>query len=390
MPFDPEWKEPSECIPITSATGFLPPGILLSPGKSIQDSTKASCRPFTSLNSPANNLDSVYIFKRLTLGSVVQHRCLIPKAVTNDQIIGTTIMSEARSHRGHRERQGRSNRESRQQQQQQQQQQHRTRPSSNNRPSTRSQQSTRNQSTHSQYGRRVTSEEVHGSKCTHMCSRRGIVLMCAFLSNLLVLFCIVAAFVSQSGMSVANFGGGNFVDVVIPFEGTELQQVRDLDMQFSQMRAPGIYGGLPFSITFGVLLLFFVISGNKPAHVLSRKLLIGQFAFQLFGAVAYVVAVGLYLHFVIMVNSTDVCLQRERLYGRNGQTWMNCSVNGGDASVALFGIITAILFAIGAFFTARTIHSVNQYNKDRVRYEAERPKQPHSTQDTPLQSGIYI
>lgn len=42
------------------------------------------------------------------------------------------------------------------------------------RPSTRSQHSTRNQS--SQYGRRATSEEVHGSKCTHMCSRRGVYL----------------------------------------------------------------------------------------------------------------------------------------------------------------------------------------------------------------------
>lgn len=215
-------------------------------------------------------------------------------------------------------------------------------------------------------------------------------LMCAFLSNLLVLFCVVAAYVTQSGMSVANFGGGSFVDVIIPFEGTELQKVRELDMQFSQMRAPGIYGGLPFSITFGVLSLFFVMSGNKPAHVLSRKLLIAQFAFQLIGAVAYVVAVGLYLHFVIKVNSTDVCLQRERLYARNGQTWMNCSVNGGDASVALFGIITAILFALGAFFTVRTIHNVNQTNKERVHYEAERPKQPRSTQDTLVQSGIYV
>lgn len=214
--------------------------------------------------------------------------------------------------------------------------------------------------------------------------------MCAFLCNLLVLFCVVAAYVTLSGMSAMNFGGGSFVDVIIPFEGTELQKVRDLDMQFTQMRAPGIYGGLAFSIMFGVVSLFFVISGNKPAYLLSRKLLIGQFAFQLIGAVAYVTAVGLYLHFVIKVNSTDVCLTRERLYARNGQNWMNCNVSGADAAVALFGIIVTILYAVGAFLTARTIKNVNQYNKEHVRYEAERPKQPRNTQDTPFQSGIYI
>ncbi|TSK58119.1 MARVEL domain-containing protein 3 [Bagarius yarrelli] len=214
----------------------------------------------------------------------------------------------------------------------------------------------------------------------------GIVLMCAFLCNLLVLFCAVAAYVTLSGMSAMNFGGGSFVDAIIPFEGSELQKVRDLDMQYTQMRAPGLYGSLAFSITFGVISLFFVMSGNKPAHVLPRKLLIGQFAFQLIGAVAYVTAVGLYLHFVIKVNSTDVCLMRERLYARNGQTWMNCNVSGADGAVALFGIIVTILYGVGAFFTARTIRNVHQYSKERAHYEAERPKR----QDTHLQSGIYI
>lgn len=214
--------------------------------------------------------------------------------------------------------------------------------------------------------------------------------MCAFLCNLLVLFCIVAAYVTLSGMSAMNFGGGDFVNIIIPFDGTELQQVRDLDMKFSQMRAPGIYSGLAFSITFGVISLLFVMSGNKPPYLLSRKLLIGQFVFQVIGAVVYIIAVGLYLSFVININSTDVCKMRERLYGRNGQTWMNCNVNGADAAVALFGIIAAILYTVGAILTGRTIKNVNQYNKEHVRYEAERPKRPNATQDKPLQSGISI
>ncbi|KAI4892493.1 hypothetical protein NFI96_002922 [Prochilodus magdalenae] len=217
----------------------------------------------------------------------------------------------------------------------------------------------------------------------------GIVLICATLTNVLVLFCIVAAHVTLSGMSAMNFGG-SFVDSLIPFEGVELQQVRDLDMQFGQMRAPGVYGGVAFSLTFGVLSLLFVVSGNKPAYVLPWKLLIGQFVFQLLGAVVYMVAVGLYLHFVIRVNSTDVCLRRERIYARNGYTWMNCNVGGADAAVALFGIITAILYAVGSFLTFKTLQNVKSFQKERARYEAERRERPKGPHSTPLQSDIYV
>ncbi|CAM4691953.1 unnamed protein product [Leuciscus chuanchicus] len=233
-------------------------------------------------------------------------------------------------------------------------------------------------------------EQRRESKCSHVCSRRGIVLLCSILTNVLVLICIVAAHMSQMGMSAMGMGGGSFIDAMIPFEGTELQKVRELDMQFGQMRAPLVYGGVAFSLTFGVLSLLFVVSGNKPAHRLPRKILIGQFAFQIIGAVAYVVAVGLYLHFVIYVNSTDMCYQRERLYARNGYTWMNCSVNGGDASVALFGIITAILYAVGAFLTGKTIQEVRNYFKERDRYKAEQREETRGVHERTVNSDLYI
>lgn len=290
-------------------------------------------------------------------------------------------MSEAsRSHRGQRDRNGGGNRGG---------DTRRPRQYSSNRSSP-PQHSARASSSNSQQRRGAPSNNSLGSSCTHMCSRRGVVLLCAFLTNLLVLFCVVAAQVTLSGMSAMNFGGGDFASIIIPFEGTELQQVLDLDMQYGQMRAPGVYGGVAFSLTFGIVSLFFVISGNKPPHLLSRKLLIGQFAFQVIGAVAYVIAVGLYLHLVIRINSTDVCKARERLYARNGMTWMNCSVNGADASVALFGILTVILFSLGSFFTFRTIQNVKRYSEENVHYEAERPAQRSRPQNSTRQSDIYI
>ncbi|KAG9348075.1 hypothetical protein JZ751_004100 [Albula glossodonta] len=244
------------------------------------------------------------------------------------------------------------------------------------------------------YARDPPREERQESKCTHICSRRGIVLICAVLTNALVLICVVAAQMVMSGMSaMGGLAAGSFSinSAYSPFEGTELQQVRDLDMQYSQMRSPGIYGGVAFSLAMGVISLLFVVSGNKPPHRLPAKLLVGQFIFQLLGAVGYVVAVGLYLHFVIRVNSTDVCKRRERMYARHGYSWMNCDVGGADAAVALFGLITAILYAIGCFLTARTIRWVRQYNQDKERYEASRrnqssPQRSANPQRAPLRS----
>lgn len=210
-------------------------------------------------------------------------------------------------------------------------------------------------------------------------SSSGIMLICAVLTNALVLICVVAAQMVVSGLS--SMGGISFdINTNFNLEGTQLQQARQLDAQYSQLRAPGIYGGVAWSLLFGVVSLLFVVAGNKPAHRMSRRLLTGQLAFQAAGAPAYVVAVGLYLHFVSTVNATDVCKQRAAIYMRGGYTWMNCQVSGGDAAVALFGLITAILYVAGAVLTFRTMRGVKRYlqekeRRDQVQGDAHRGQQ---------------
>lgn len=211
-------------------------------------------------------------------------------------------------------------------------------------------------------------------------------LICAVLTNGLVLICVVAAQMVTSGISSMGGLGGFNINSNFNLQGTELQKARDLDMQYSQMRAPGIYGGIAFSLTFGVLSLLFVVAGNRPPHLMSRKLLYGALVFQAVGAVAYVVAVGLYLHFIIGVNSTDVCQQRERLYARSGYTWMNCDVSGADAAVALFGLITAILYTAGTVLTIQTIRGVRRYLQERKRRDAEKQRARGHPQGSPLRA----
>ncbi|KAM9576122.1 MARVEL domain-containing protein 3-like [Guaruba guarouba] len=190
-------------------------------------------------------------------------------------------------------------------------------------------------------------KETFSMKCSKVCTTRGILKFVEIMVNLLVLICVGAAQASVVGFtSLGGFGISSFSlnSAYSPFEGTELQEVRELDMQFTQMRAPCVYGGVAFSLTAAALTLVFLVVGAKPIQQLRTGLLAGECAFNLLAGVAYVAAVGLYLHFVSQVNSTEVCKRRERLYARRGYTSMNCVVQGGDAAVGLFGVVAACLY----------------------------------------------
>ncbi|NXG70218.1 MALD3 protein, partial [Baryphthengus martii] len=194
---------------------------------------------------------------------------------------------------------------------------------------------------------RYPPKETFSMKCSKVCTTRGILKFVEITVNLLVLVCVGAAQASIAGFtSLGGFGIGSFNlnSAYSPFEGTELQEVRELDMQFTQMRAPCVYGGVAFALTAAVLTLVFLVVGAKPIQQLRMGLLAGECAFSLLAGIAYVAAVSLYLHFVSQVNATEVCKRRERLYARRGYTSMNCVVQGGDAAVGLFGVTAACLY----------------------------------------------
>ncbi|KAL1022721.1 hypothetical protein UPYG_G00031480 [Umbra pygmaea] len=288
----------------------------------------------------------------------------------NGVILTASMSQSSQPQRGERGRKGRGPSENREYRPQREGR-HNDRPPPSN--SSSSQPPYYKDSARGQPAQNVQRQDQEGSKCSHICSRRGLVLICSVLTNALVLICVVAAQMTISGMTaMGGLAGGFDLNTNIPFEGPELQQVRDLDMQYSQMRSPGVYGGVVFALIFGVGSLLFVVSGNKPSHLLGKRLLIGALVFQGLGAVMYVVAVGLYLHFIIQVNSTDVCIRRERMYARVGFTWMNCEVGGADAAVALFGLITAILYGVGAglmFFTERWVRGYLKARKNHQEME---------------------
>ncbi|NWJ10976.1 MALD3 protein, partial [Crypturellus undulatus] len=208
------------------------------------------------------------------------------------------------------------------------------------------------------------SKETFSMKCSKVCTTRGILKFAEITVNLLVLVCVgatqasVAGFTSLGGMGLGSF---SLNSAYSPFEGTELQEVRELDMQFTQMRAPCVYGGVAFSLTTASLTLLFLVVGAKPIERLTVGLLAAECAFNLLAGAGYVVAVGLYLHFVMQVNSTEVCQRRERLYARRGYTSMRCTVQGGDAAVALFGVAAACLYCASLVVCVLALRAVRAF-----------------------------
>lgn len=203
----------------------------------------------------------------------------------------------------------------------------------------------------------------------------GVLQFVEIIVSILVLICVGASQASVSGFSaMGGLGTFSLDSAYSPFEGTELKEVRDLDMQYSQMRAPCLYGGVAFSLTMMALTLLFLITGGKPIHRLSVRLLVAEFIFDVLACLAYIAAVGLYLHFVIQINSTDVCKRRERVYARRGYTWMSCDVQGGDAAVALFGVVAACLYFPSAVVCILSIRSVRDFKREvaKTQYNLER------------------
>lgn len=190
------------------------------------------------------------------------------------------------------------------------------------------------------------------------------------ITGILVLICVVASFAVITGYtSAAGFGSFSIDSMYTPFQGTELQQVRDADLQYSQLRAPGVYGGVAFSLVICALTIVFLVLGAKPIHRVSIKLLFVELIFDCIACLGYVIAVGLYLHFIKQVNSTDICKTRERLYAGRGYTWMNCEVQGGDAAVAIFGLVAACLYLSSSILCGLYIKTVRDFRKNHMSHE---------------------
>ncbi|XP_041078040.1 MARVEL domain-containing protein 3 isoform X2 [Polyodon spathula] len=190
-------------------------------------------------------------------------------------------------------------------------------------------------------------------QCRYLCTGRGVLQLVEVMLNILVLVCVVTSHMTLSGLSSASsgFGSGSLTlsYMSFPFQGEEMRQVMELDQQFSFMRAPLLYSGLAVSVVLCTLTLAVLVGGARFVHC--RWLLL-EVLFHALAAGGYLASVGVYLHFALKMNATEICLRRARLYARNGMTWMNCDISGTDGAVAAFGVLLVVFYIASVVLAA--------------------------------------
>ncbi|XP_017917728.1 PREDICTED: MARVEL domain-containing protein 3 isoform X1 [Capra hircus] len=192
--------------------------------------------------------------------------------------------------------------------------------------------------------------------------QQGVIQIVEVILNGMVLMCIVASYFVLAGFSASFASGGGFGNnYYSPFEGTELEQVRQLDQQYTILRAPLIYGGVAVSLGLGVLTLGVLLQGAKSLHKLPGKWLLLEAIFSLLAAVGYCVGIGIYLHTALQINATDTCRTRERVYARKGLTWMNCQLAGTDGAAATFACLLVVMYGASMVLALRSYREQKQY-----------------------------
>nr|XP_010959073.1 MARVEL domain-containing protein 3 isoform X1 [Camelus bactrianus] len=208
-------------------------------------------------------------------------------------------------------------------------------------------------------------------KCRYLCTGRGVIQIVEVILNGMILMCIVASYFVLAGFSASFASGGGFGNnYYSPFEGTELEQVRQLDQQYTVLRAPLIYGGVAVSLGLGVLTLGVLLQGAKSLNKLPRKWLLLEAAFSLLAAVGYCVGIGVYLHAALQINSTDTCRTRERVYARKGLTWMNCQLSGTDGAAATFACLLVIMYGASVVLALRSYREQKHYQDSQEQHRS--------------------
>ncbi|KAM5263073.1 MARVEL domain-containing protein 3 [Ctenodactylus gundi] len=206
-------------------------------------------------------------------------------------------------------------------------------------------------------------------KCRYLCTGRGVLQIVEVILNAMVLMCIVASYFVLAGFSASFTSGGGFGNnYYSPFEGTELEQVRQLDQQYTVLRSPLIYGGVAVSLGLGALTMGVLLQGAKSLTKLPRKWLLVEAAFSLLAAVGYCIGIGVYLHVALQINSTDTCKKRERMYARKGLTWMNCQLAGTDGAAATFACLLVIMYSASVVLALRSYREQKFYKNSQEQH----------------------
>ncbi|XP_060706211.1 MARVEL domain-containing protein 3 isoform X1 [Hemiscyllium ocellatum] len=198
-------------------------------------------------------------------------------------------------------------------------------------------------------------KESFGTKCSYMCSRRGLLQIFEIILNLVVLICAAATQSASAGFdSIGGFGSTYYYNMGYANSGFlnhEVQQIGELDVQYNRMKSATVYCAVGLSVILFAFAVAFLVAGCIMRHNRSSvqdstvlNFLIMECVVKALAAVVYLIGVALYLHFIHKINATDTCKQRESLYNRHGYSSVKCAILGTEVAVSIFAVMLIIVY----------------------------------------------
>lgn len=185
----------------------------------------------------------------------------------------------------------------------------------------------------------------------------------------MVFMCIVVFYFVFVGFSVSFIIVGGFGNnYYLLFEGIELEQVRQLDQQYTVFRVFLIYGGVIVFLGLGVFIMGVLFRGVKNLIKLLGKWFFLEVVFSFLVVVGYCIGIGIYFYVVLRINFIDICKIRERFYVRKGFIWMNCQLVGIDGVVVIFVCFLVIMYGVSVVLVLRSYREQKRYKDNREQY----------------------
>ncbi|KAM5157846.1 MARVEL domain-containing protein 3-like isoform 1-T1 [Mantella aurantiaca] len=195
-------------------------------------------------------------------------------------------------------------------------------------------------------------KRTFSEKCSNLCTRRGMLQLVEILLNLLTLICASATESASAGFSsIGGFGSTTYYSMgyaMSGFLGDEVDQVAQLDVQYSRMKLPTVYAAVAITLLLLALTLSFLSARCLSGATINRMLLLAEEVFNVISAVICIICVALYIHFIKQINASELCKQREALYNRRGYSSVTCDIMGTEMAACVFAVILIVAYVASA------------------------------------------
>ncbi|XP_053322370.1 MARVEL domain-containing protein 3-like isoform X3 [Spea bombifrons] len=200
--------------------------------------------------------------------------------------------------------------------------------------------------------RTYTEKQSFSDKCSRLCSIRGMLQLVEIFLNLLVLICASSTQSASAGFSsIGGFANSYYYSMgyaMSGFQGDEVSQITQLDMEYSRMKMPTVYFAVGISLLLLSMTLSFLVANCMASVRRNKKVLLAEEVLNVMSALIYIICIGLYIHFIKQINGSELCKKRESLYNRHGYNSVSCEILGTEVAVCVFAAMLVVSYTASA------------------------------------------